>query len=316
MTDGVVLRPFRPTPSALGKPWGGTRLPGGAPGIPIGELWLAGPDLRSSGPSPQLDSTLDELAERFGPRLVGRAGNSRYGARFPLLIKLIDADSWLSLQVHPDDRQARSLSGPGAVGKHEAWYVIAARPGATLIIGPHPAADTERLGQAVRAGHVERDVLEAIPAEEGMVVDIPPGTMHSIGPGVLLYEVQQPSDLTYRISDWGRAATPDRRLHVDEVQACIDLSTGGVVSRPAQPDDMMTLTTEAFQLMVMGLYATFEPSGHSPHVVTVVRGSALVEGDDWVEMLEPWSTLVIPAEVSEYRLRPAAGSRVCVASLP
>lgn len=205
-----------------------------------------------SGPSTQLDSTLDELAERFGPRLVGRAGNSRYGARFPLLIKLIDAESWLSLQVHPDDRQARSLSGPGAVGKHEAWYVIAARTGATLIIGPHPAADTERLGKAVRAGFVERELLEANPADEGMVVDIVPGTMHSIGPGVLLYEVQQPTDLTYRISDWGRAATPDRPLHVDEVQACIDLSAGGVVSRPAQSDDAMTLTTEAFQLRVMG----------------------------------------------------------------
>lgn len=316
MTDGVVLRPFRPSPSALGKPWGGTRLAGGAPGIPIGELWLAGPDSRLFGPSSQLDGTLDELAERYGPRLVGRAGSSRYGTRFPLLIKLIDAESWLSLQVHPDDRQARSLRGPGAVGKHEAWYVIAARPEATLIIGPHPAADRERLGKAVRAGLVERDLLEAIPADEGMVVDIAPGTMHSIGPGVLLYEIQQPSDLTYRISDWGRAATPDRPLHVDEVQACIDLSAGGLVSRPAQSDDTMTLTTEAFQLMVIGRDANLEPSGHSPHVVTVVRGSALVEGDDWVEMLEPWSTLVIPAEVTEYRLRPAAGSRVCVASLP
>jgi mannose-6-phosphate isomerase len=316
MTNGHVLRPFRPTPSSVGKPWGGTRLQRGAAGIPIGELWLAGPDSRLPETWTQLDSTLDELAERFGTRLVGRAGNSRYGARFPLLIKLIDAESWLSLQVHPDDRQARSLGGPGAVGKHEAWYVIAARPGATLIIGPHPAADTEGLGRAVGAGLVERDLLEAIPADEGMVVDIAPGTMHSIGPGVLLYEVQQPSDLTYRISDWGRAATPDRPLHIAEVQACIDLSARGVVSRPSQSDDAMTLTTEAFQLMVIGRDATLEPSGYSPHVITVVRGSAIVEGDDWVEMLEPWSTLVIPAEVTEYRLRPAAGSRVCVASLP
>ena len=316
MTDGVLLRPFRPAPSARGKPWGGTRLEGGSPGSPIGELWLAGPDSRLSGPSSLLDSTLDELATRFGARLVGQAGFKRYGARFPLLIKLIDAESWLSLQVHPDDHQARRLGGTDAVGKHEAWYVIAARPEATLIIGPHPAADTEGLRKAVRAGLVERDLLEAIPAEEGMVVDIAPGTMHSIGPGVLLYEVQQPSDLTYRISDWGRAATPDRPLHVDEVQACIDLSAGGVVLRPAHSGGAMTLATEAFQLMVMGRDATLEPSGHSPHVVTVVRGSAIVESDDWVEMLEPWSALVIPAEVPEYRLRPAAGSRVCVASLP
>ena len=316
MNDGVVLRPFRPAPSARGKPWGGTRLEGGAPGIPIGELWLAGPDSRLSEPSTQPHITLDELAERFGARLVGRAGSNRYGARFPLLIKLIDAESWLSLQVHPDDRQARSLSGPGAVGKHEAWYVIAARPGATLIIGPHPAADTERLGRAVRAGLVERGLLDTIPAEEGIMVDIAPGTMHSIGPGVLLYEVQQPSDLTYRISDWGRAATPDRPLHISEVQACIDLSARGVVTRLEQSDDAVTLTAEAFQLMVIGRDATLEPSGHSAHVVTVVGGSAIVEGEGWVEKLVPWETLVVPAEVEKYRLRPTGEGRVCVASLP
>ncbi len=116
MTDGVVLRPFRSAPSARGKPWGGTRIEGGSPGSPIGELWLAGPESWLSGPSSQIDITLDELATRFGARLVGRAGISRYGARFPLLIKLIDAGSWLSLQVHPDDRTARSLGGPRAVG--------------------------------------------------------------------------------------------------------------------------------------------------------------------------------------------------------
>jgi mannose-6-phosphate isomerase len=316
MADATLLRPLRLAASALGKPWGGTRLPGGAPGIPIGELWLAGPSSRLSRPSTRLDGTLDELALRFGPSLVGQAGMSKYGPRFPLLVKLIDAAGWLSLQVHPDDRQARSLSGAAAVGKHEAWYVIAAGRDGTLIVGPHPAADKERLAQAVRAGLVERDLLEAVPADEDMIIDIAPGTMHSIGPGVLLYEVQQPSDLTYRISDWGRTATPDRPLHFDEVRACLDLSARGVVSRRAQRNEAMTLTTEAFQLVVMGRDATLEPHGHSPHVLTVVRGSALVEGDDWVETLEPWSTLVIPAEVPRYQLRPAARSRVCVASLP
>ena len=133
-------------PSASPRPWAGTRL---GPGI--GERWLAGPaSVVTIGDG--FTPTLDELAAAWGPSLVGTRGLERMGARFPLLVKVIDAAEWLSLQVHPTDELARRLYGPDAVGKAEAWVVLDADPGARLVtVDPRRTTSAKATTRSARA---------------------------------------------------------------------------------------------------------------------------------------------------------------------
>jgi mannose-6-phosphate isomerase len=216
---------LRPVPDLRERVWGGRRL--GAPrGQPIGEAWVAGPaSLVADGPD--AGRTLAEVADREGAAFVGRNAWMRTGDRFPLLVKLLDPAAWLSIQVHPDDLTARQLEGPEALGKTEAWYVLDAAPDAELIVGVRG-----RIGEAaVRAAMAAGDgsivpLLARFHPRAGDAVALPAGTLHAVGPGVFLYEVQQPSDLTYRCDDWGRPATPERPLHVTQALASV---------RPPQP---------------------------------------------------------------------------------
>jgi len=129
----VLATPLRPRPEPSVRPWAGSRL--AAPGARVGELWLAGPaSVVEIGAGEAC--TLDELAASAGEALVGSRAMALLGPRFPLLVKLIDAAEWLSLQVHPSDEIARELYGAGAVGKTEAWLVLDVEPGATLVTGP------------------------------------------------------------------------------------------------------------------------------------------------------------------------------------
>ncbi len=180
-------------PARVGRPWGRGRF-GTIGDEPIGELWVTG----------------DEAALPDG-RTLAEAG---LAASVPL-VKLLDVGGQLSIQVHPDDALAAELHGPGAVGKHEAWVVLEADAGATLpigLVGPDPLGalfgdDERRIAGA----------LAVLPALAGTVIDVPPGLVHAPGPGVLLYEIQQRSDLTYRIWDWGRG----RPLHRAEARRAL-----------------------------------------------------------------------------------------------
>jgi len=141
-----LTRPLRPVAFPSPRPWAGTRL-----GEGIGERWLAGPDsvvALYDGTSP----TLDALAATHGAALVGSRGIERLGARFPLLVKLIDAAEWLSLQVHPSDDLARRLYGSDAVGKAEAWVILATDPDTRLVTGPNRDLAPEAILAAIRAG--------------------------------------------------------------------------------------------------------------------------------------------------------------------
>lgn len=156
---------------------------------------------------PLAGKSLWEIAEEYGTELSGVAGD------FPLLVKLIDARDRLSVQVHPGDAYAREKQGK--LGKTEAWLVLAAEPGAVLYCGLDTkedfvslSADEEALQKAMRA----------LPVHPGDVLYIPHGLVHAIGAGILLYEIQQSSDITYRVSDWGRLGTDGqpRQLHRED----------------------------------------------------------------------------------------------------
>lgn len=310
----LVARPLRPEPRPSVRPWAGHRL--GSEGERIGELWLAGPDsMVETGLGRR---TLDEVAAAAGEPFVGRHGMRLLGARFPLLVKLIDAASWLSLQVHPDDALAAELYGPRSLGKAEAWLVLDATPGAELVIGPGRDLGEDDLRRAITSGDLDRDRCEVVPCVPGDTHFLAAGTIHAIGAGCFVYEIEQPSDLTFRISDWGRPETPERPLHrVESIRAVRRDARARLVGQGWHLDEG-ALTVPELQLKIVPMPdgITRYPAGASLEVVTAIRGDLEVVGDDWREALAPNDTLVVPASVAEFRIDGPAGSLACVGRIP
>ena len=306
------LRPVRPVPAPSVRPWAGTRL--AAHGDSIGELWLAGPASDVPGADGET-ATLDELAARFGEAFVGRAGMARYGARFPLLAKLIDAADWLSLQVHPDDALARELFGPEAVGKAEAWVVLDAAPGAELITGPADGLAEADLLAAIAGGTAGRAECRVQPSVAGDVLVIRPGTLHAIGGGTFLYELQQPSDLTFRVSDWGRSG---RELHVDHSLRALDATAVAQVRGRAFHVDRGGTGVGALELEVVAPLPPVDraPAGRSLEVVTAIRDTFVVHGPGWSEVLTSLQTLVVPAAVDAYRITGPRDGLAAIGTVP
>ncbi len=175
----------------------------------IGEVWITDDESRFlNGPPAGL--TLAEASAKFGAELHGSAWK---GLRFPILAKYIYTSDWLSVQVHPDDDYAR-VHDPGNVGKCEMWYIIRSDPGAQILLGFKPGATKERLREAAEKG-LSKDLLHAFRPRNGEAIYVPPGSVHALGPGLVLFEVEQNSDLTYRLDDFGRMGLDNkpRPLH-------------------------------------------------------------------------------------------------------
>ena len=194
------LGPFRLVPWFSSRPWGRRDLRPwyGAEAFagtaePVGEAWLTGPEsLVETGP--MVGRTLAAVAAESGEALLGAGG----GAEFPLLVKLLFPNDKLSVQVHPDDGHAQAMGQPR--GKTECWYVLEAEPGATIALGLKPGATKEAVRSAIEAGTLE-EWMEWVPVAVGDMVFVDAGTVHAIGPGVVLLETQQTCDVTYRMYD-------------------------------------------------------------------------------------------------------------------
>lgn len=156
--------------------------------------------------------TLTELIALYGDRLTGPG----YGSPFPLLLKLLDARDTLSVQVHPDNAYAARTEGK--LGKTEAWHILRAEEGAELVYGVKAGVTREELTRASRAGAAVEALLRRVPVQAGETYYIPAGTVHAIGKGIMLYEIQQSSDVTYRFYDWERrdAGGNKRELHLEK----------------------------------------------------------------------------------------------------
>ena len=310
---GAPARPFRPIPTPSVRPWAGTRL--GPDGGSVGELWLAGPASRVPG-AVDGEATLDELAARHGAALVGGRGMALLGPRFPLLVKLIDAADRLSLQVHPDDALARELYGPDALGKAEAWLVLDAAPGATLVTGPDAGLDAETVRDVVVRGVMDLEHCATSEARAGDTLLLRPGTIHAIGAGAFVHEIEQPSDLTFRISDWGRPT--GRTLHRAESLRAIVPAAQAVPAGSGWELDGGALAVPEFRLELVrgGSIVVRHPAGRTPEVVTVLRGTAVASGDGWRSDVATTETIVVPAVVESYTLEPGPDSVVAVGSLP
>ena len=212
------MRPLKFHPILKQTLWGGERI------IPykelasglsrVGESWeLSGMPGSESvvAEGPWAGSTLSELIGRFGAELLGKANYARFGQEFPLLVKFIDAREDLSIQVHPDDELARKRHGKS--GKCEMWYVLEAEPGASLLTGfSRPIAPAEYERRV--ADNTLTDVLNRQAIASGDVFYLPAGRVHSIGKGSFIVEIQQSSDITYRIYDFDRRDAPENNQEV------------------------------------------------------------------------------------------------------
>lgn len=169
------------------------------------------------------ENTLNEAIEIYMGDLVGDKVFNRFGTEFPLLFKLIDAAKDLSIQVHPDDELAQKRGMP--CGKTEMWYVMETDPGAKLISGFRHDTDPEEYRSALAAGHLE-DLLHSEEPHAGDIYFIPAGRVHALGKGLMVAEIQQTSDCTYRIYDYNRRDADGnlRQLHTEEAMDAIDFS--------------------------------------------------------------------------------------------
>ena len=228
-----MMPPLRLQPIMKQRPWGGRRL---------AQLWgrPASRELEAEGWAESWEVVdhgedqsrisggefdgrlLGELIRECGAELLGE--QAAVGS-FPLLFKFLDAAERLSVQVHPNDEQAARLN-VGHRGKSEAWVILAAEPGSELSVGLKPHVDRSTLEKALAAGTIA-ECLHTFPAIVGNVIAVPAGTVHVIGAGVTLAEIQQSSDITFRLFDWNRrdANGQPRALHVIEALQCIDFAS-------------------------------------------------------------------------------------------
>lgn len=229
------LYPMKLQPALHVKVWGGRELEA--------RLNKALPARESIGESWELHDTvtvlngslrgksLGELTREYGARLLG--GSSDPADGFPLLAKFIDANDWLSVQVHPDDEQAQALEDEPR-GKTEAWVVLQADAAAKLVVGVRPGIGRAELKAAIRTNRLE-SLLEYASVKAGDVLYMPANTIHALGPGILIYEIQQSSDITYRLYDWGRLGLDGqpRELHIEKGVQVSKLDALPQVKQPA-----------------------------------------------------------------------------------
>ena len=298
-----MLQPFKLTPTYRDYVWGGKRL---RPQADItAEAWVVYAEDRVAD-GPYSGRTLAEVAELEGEALLGRRAIALTGMRFPLLIKLLDCASWLSLQVHPNDEQAQRLAGPGFFGKTEAWYVVEAGPGAQLLSGFRPGITREDIQNAVGKKAI-LDLVETRNVSTGDTIFIAPGTIHALGPGLLIYEVQQTSDLTYRVYDWDRPMTGMRKLHIAESIAVLDPQAGGNIL-PKNPNPAVSGRNELVSCQYFCLELLEGQSGSTPidlqgesfSALTVLKGAITVHAQAWSINLSSLETVLIPAGCGKY----------------
>jgi mannose-6-phosphate isomerase len=328
-----VDRPLRFHPFLRPMVWGGRRL-GEALGKPLapqtlyGESWEVSdhPVHRSVAASgPWAGRSLRDLMERESPSLLGAAAAPTV---FPWLIKFLDANDWLSVQVHPDETAVRKLL-PGEGSKTEAWFVIDAAAGSQIYAGLLPGVNEARLRAALNNGTVA-DCLHHFTPRPGDCVYLPAGTVHAVGGGVLIAEIQQTSDATFRLFDWNRADHEGKRrtLHVEEAIASIHWDFGPVT--PVHVDSFATSRTttgaRGVQTLVRSPYFVLEYlQGSEPQVwggngrlqaVILLEGAATLDAKGPKEEVSIGQTWLLPATMPEVSCRPRGVLKTLRCTLP
>jgi mannose-6-phosphate isomerase len=236
-------------PRLVARVWGGNRLralaPDAAPSGPIGEAWFGDADEQPGG----------------------------------VLVKLLDVQDRLSVQVHPDDALAKVMHGPNAIGKHEAWIVLEAAPNAALLLGRSSSVTSADITSALASGADTAPLLARHAVQRGDVFDVPTGCLHALMPGLFIWEVQQRSDRTYRVADWGRN-DPSRPLHSEEAIRATDAEHQATRTAAIDwqlPGEQTLVTSPHFSARaVVGPWTGSIAVG--PHGATATATGAIVAG--------------------------------------
>lgn len=323
------LYPLRFEPIYQYRPWGGRRFvdlfAAPMPDGPVGEAWLLSDrdehqSRVANGPLKGL--SISQLIERWPEHVLGSsAGRFR---RFPLLLKFIDARETLSVQVHPSDRQASDLRLDDS-GKTEAWVVLEAEPDSLIYAGLKPGTTADDLRRST-SGAAVRERLACFTPKAGDGVFLPAGTVHAIGTGVVLFEVQQNSDQTFRLYDWDRVdprTGEPRALQVDRALACADFSTGPVLPvLPVEQRRDPVLVEELFRCEQFGLRRFCGESRFSvgaqgtPRVLVCISGQGNLEHDERIFALRTGDVVLLPAAVGACDFQPSPAAILLEVALP
>jgi mannose-6-phosphate isomerase len=276
-----LLPPLKFVPLIKPLTWGGRKLESlfrkRLPiGTPCGESWevvdLPG-DQSVVSEGTWAGHCLDGLVRERPEELLGET--ELLQGRFPLLFKYIDAHQTLSVQVHPDGPRAEKLGG-GARPKTEAWYILQSEPGAKLYLGLREGCGRPELDAALADGSVA-DLLHAVEVEPGQFYFLPSGALHAIGAGIVLAEIQQSSDTTYRVFDWNRVGLDGkpRQLHVEQALASIHYDKRGQLPAAPPRSGRPGVRCELFSFERVGLSAGSQVPliGGRPHIVACLEGN-------------------------------------------
>lgn len=300
-------------PSFHKRIWGGTRLNhyfrDQLPSDTIGEAWVI--SAHKNGPSqvlnqPFINQTLNDVWMNH-PELFNRNKQQRDEA-YPLLVKLLDAKHPLSVQVHPDDTYAQQIEGE-TFGKTECWYILEAEANAEIIFG-HNAQSKKQFEQMARSGKWEQ-LFKKKSVKRGDFIYIPSGTLHAIGPGIILLEIQQNSDITYRVYDYDRAdqSGKKRELHLEDSLKVISIPHHDPQHQQSQSikDGLIQtrlITTQYFTVYHWRLDGISKLNQIADFIqVNVINGEANLTIDDHQFVIKKGDNFILPATIASFTLK-------------
>lgn len=324
------LYPLRFEPIYQYRLWGGRHLSNllSAPlpgNDPIGEAWLLSDreDHQSqAAEGPLKGNTIGQLIQKFPQQMLGKLAG-RY-QRFPLLLKFLDVHEMLSVQVHPSDKHPE-LIPPGESAKTEAWVVLEAGPNSRIYAGLKQGTTAQSFRQAIGDGRVE-ELLESFIPRQGNNILIPAGTVHSLGGDVVVFEIQQNSDVTFRLYDWNhidpKTGNP-RQLQVDQALACTDFSEGAI--NPIMPivEDVKPVLRE--RLLHCDYFIVWRLQGElqfkvgkldAPHILVCIAGEGQLEYKDNFYAINKGDVILLPAIVGECFCHPNSTITLLEISIP
>lgn len=320
IVNETELYPFLLRPKEVQAIWGGDALAlhygkEADPQVKTGESWECWDENAVENGVLQ-GKTIAQLRELLGAALLGDLDPTRI---FPVLTKIIDARASLSVQVHPDDAYAQRVEHQEN-GKTECWYILQAQAGAELILGWTRDTNREEYLRRVANGSLG-EILRRVPVQPGDAFYLPAGTLHAIGAGIILFETQQASDLTYRIFDWNRldAAGKPRALHVQKAADVLDwkrCTTGPIAQIPYECEGLARTALIAdphfvVERIALQPQARYLATDGRPLILMALENAAELECQGAASRLAPYQTAVIPAGAEHVRLG-GAGNVLCV----
>jgi mannose-6-phosphate isomerase len=305
--------PLQFVPEMKERVWGGRALEQFGftmPEGPIGEAWVIGDHPNGTtkvSNGPLAGTGLDEIREQYGKEWFGTKGVSQKSGRFPLLLKLLDCQDDLSIQVHPNDHYERLAQGE--LGKTEMWYVLDAKPGSTIIYGLKPGQDRASFAKLIEEDRI-LEGLQEVPVSAGDTFYIPAGTVHALRAGVLVVEVQQNSDTTYRLYDYNRPGLDGkpRELHIEDSLNVIEYGDSGASKKTTAvpgPNQWLRIAESPYFLVEKAETQqsfTIEVAPESFELLVIGQGNgALVWADGRLDV-KPGDSFLLPANLGSYTL--------------